>query len=63
MLLGNKYWILITLVGVAMNIMYGIILVAPMFYGSIILDNPAFYSTVNTVNIFPSVVGFLTVGL
>lgn len=63
MLLGNKYWILITLVGVAMNIMYGVILVAPMFYGSIILDNPGFYSTVNTVNIFPSVVGFLTVGL
>ena len=63
MLLGNKYWILITLVGVAMNIMYGIILVAPMFYGSIILDNPGFYSTVNTVNIFPSVIGFLTVGL
>ena len=63
MLLTNKYWILITLVGVAMNIMYGVILVAPMFYGSIILDNPGFYSTVNTVNIFPSVVGFLTVGL
>ena len=63
MLLGNKYWIIITLVGVAMNIMYGVILVAPMFYGSIILDNPGFYSTVNTVNIFPSVIGFLTVGL
>ena len=63
MLLGNKYWILITLVGVAMNIMYGVILVAPMFYGSIIMDNPGFYSTVNTVNIFPSVIGFLTVGL
>ena len=63
MLLTNKYWIIITLVGVAMNIMYGVILVAPMFYGSIILDNPGFYSTVNTVNIFPSVVGFLTVGL
>ena len=54
---------IITLVGVAMNIMYGVILVAPMFYGSIILDNPGFYSTVNTVNIFPSVIGFLTVGL
>ena len=62
MLIHNKYWIIITLVGVAMNIMYGVVLVAPMFYGSIILDNPGFYSTVNTVNIFPSVVGFLTVG-
>lgn len=62
MLLSNKYWIIITLVGVAMNVMYGIILVAPMFYGSIIMGNPGFYSTVNTVNIFPSVVGFLTVG-
>ena len=46
-----------------MNIMYGVILVAPMFYGSIIMDNPGFYSTVNTVNIIPSVIGFLTVGL
>ena len=45
-----------------MNIMYGIILVAPLYYGLIILGNPGFYSTVNTVNIFPSVVGFLTVG-
>jgi GPH family glycoside/pentoside/hexuronide:cation symporter len=63
MLLHNKYWIIITLVGVAMNIMYGVILVAPMFYGSIIMDNPGFYSTVNTVNIIPSVIGFLTVGL
>jgi GPH family glycoside/pentoside/hexuronide:cation symporter len=63
MLLHNKYWIIITLVGVAMNIMYGVILVAPMFYGSIIMDNPGFYSTVNTVNIVPSVIGFLTVGL
>ena len=62
MLLTNKYWVIITLVGVAMNIMYGVILVAPMFYGSIIMDNPGFYSTVNTVNIFPSIVGFLTVG-
>lgn len=34
-----------------------------MFYGSIIMDNPGFYSTVNTVNIFPSVIGFLTVSL
>lgn len=63
MLLKNKYWIIVTIVGVAMNIMYGIILVAPMFYGSIIIGNPGFYSTVNTVNIFPSVIGFLTVGL
>lgn len=62
MLIHNKYWIIITIVGVAMNVMYGIILVAPMFYGSIVLDNPGFYSTVNTVNIFPSVIGFLTVG-
>lgn len=63
MLLGNKYWIIITIVGVAMNILYGIILVAPLYYGLLIMDNPGFYSTVNTVNIFPSVIGFLTVGL
>ena len=62
MLIHNKYWIKITVVGVAMNIMYGIILVAPLYYGLIVMDNPGFYSTVNTVNIFPSVVGFLTVG-
>ena len=62
MLIHNKYWIKITVVGVAMNIMYGIILVAPLYYGLIIMGNPGFYSTVNTVNIFPSVVGFLTVG-
>ena len=61
-LLGNKYWILITLVGVAMNIVYGIALIAPLYYGLIILGDPGFYSTVNTVNIFPSVLGFLTVG-
>ena len=62
MLVHNKYWIKITVVGVAMNIMYGIILVAPLYYGLIIMGNPGFYSTVNTVNIFPSVIGFLTVG-
>lgn len=63
MLLHNPHWIRVTLVGVFMNIVYGVILVAPMFYGSIIMGNPGFYSTVNTVNIFPSVIGFLTVGL
>ena len=62
MLVHNKYWIKITVVGVAMNIMYGIILVAPLYYGLILVGNPGFYSTVNTVNIFPSVIGFLTVG-
>ena len=62
MLLGNKYWLIITLVGVAMNIMYGIILVAPLYYGLILVGDPGFYSTVNTVNIIPSVIGFLTVG-
>lgn len=62
MLLGNKYWIIITLVGVAMNIMYGVILVAPLYYGLIIVGDPGFYSTVNTVNIIPSVIGFLSVG-
>ncbi len=62
MLLSNKYWIIITLVGVAMNIMYGVILVAPLYYGLIIKGDPGFYSTVNTVNIIPSVIGFLTVG-
>ena len=61
-LISNKHWIKITLVGVAMNIVYGIALIAPLYYGLIILGNPGFYSTVNTVNIFPSVLGFLTVG-
>ena len=60
-LLKNKYWIKITLVGVAMNLVYGVALIAPLYYGLIILGNPGFYSTVNTVNIFPSVIGFLTV--
>ena len=60
-LIQNKYWIIITLVGVAMNLVYGIALIAPLYYGLIILGDPGFYSTVNTVNIFPSVLGFLTV--
>ena len=60
-LIKNKYWIVITLVGVAMNLVYGIALVAPLYYGAILLDDPNFYSIVNTVNIFPSVIGFLTV--
>ena len=60
-LIKNKYWILITLVGVAMNLVYGIALIAPLYYGLILLGDPGFYSTVNTVNIFPSVLGFLTV--
>ena len=63
MLLSNKYWIIVTLVGVAMNIVYGVALIAPLYYGLIILGDPGFYSTVNTVNIAPSVIGFLTVGL
>ncbi|MCH5333899.1 MAG: MFS transporter [Agathobacter sp.] len=60
-LIKNKYWIVITLVGVAMNLVYGIALIAPLYYGAILLDDPEFYSIVNTVNIFPSVLGFLTV--
>ena len=60
-LLKNKYWVKITLVGVAMNLVYGVALIAPLYYGLIILGNPGFYSIVNTVNIFPSVLGFLTV--
>lgn len=44
-----------------MNLVYGIALIAPLYYGLILLGDPGFYSTVNTVNIFPSVIGFLTV--
>lgn len=61
-LLKNKYWIKITIFGVCMNIMYAMIMAAPIFYAQFVVNDPAFYSVVNTVNIIPSIIGFLTVG-
>lgn len=63
MLLRNTYWIKITVFGVCMNIMYAMIMAAPIYYAQCIVEDPGFYSIINTVNIIPSVIGFLTVGI
>lgn len=62
-LLHNKYWIKVTIVGVAVNVMYALVLVAPVYYCAVVMGDDNLYSLVNTVNIFPSILGFLTVGL
>lgn len=62
MLVKNTYWIKITVFGVCMNIMYAMILAAPIYYAQCIVGDPAFYSIVNTVNLIPSIIGFVTVG-
>ena len=62
MLLKNKYWIKITVFGVCMNIMYAMIMAAPIYYAQCIVEDAGFYSIINTVNIIPSVIGFLSVG-
>ncbi|MDO4621969.1 MAG: MFS transporter [Eubacteriales bacterium] len=61
-LIRNKYWIKITVVGVAMNVMYALIMAGPLFYAQMILGNDTYYSLINTVNLVPSILGFLTVG-
>ena len=62
-LLRNTYWIKITVFGVCMNVMYAMIMAAPIYYAQCIVEDPGFYSIINTVNIVPSVIGFLTVGI
>lgn len=62
MLVHNPYWIKITVFGVCMNIMYAMLMAAPIYFAQCVVGNPGFYSTVNTVNLIPSVIGFLTVG-
>lgn len=59
----NPYWIKITAFGVCMNIMYAMIMAAPIYYAQCIVGDMGFYSTVNTVNLIPSIIGFLTVGI
>ncbi|HAJ15388.1 MAG TPA: sugar (glycoside-pentoside-Hexuronide) transporter [Erysipelotrichaceae bacterium] len=61
-LVKNKYWVKITVFGVCMNIMYAIIMAAPIYYALFVAGDQAFYSTINTVNLIPSILGFLTVG-
>lgn len=62
MLVQNKYWVKITTTGVCMNIMYAMIMAAPVFYALYVMGNDNYVSLINTVNIIPSVIGFLTVG-
>lgn len=62
-LLKNTYWIKITVFGVCMNVMYAMIMAAPIYYAQCIVEDSGFYSIINTVNIVPSVIGFLTVGI
>lgn len=61
-LIHNPYWIKITVFGVCMNIMYALIMAAPIYYSIYVVGKDSFYSVINTVNIIPSVIGFLTVG-
>lgn len=61
-LLKNKYWIRITVFGVCMNVMYAMVMAAPIYYAQFIANDPGFYSIINTVNIIPSVIGFISVG-
>ena len=58
-LLRNTYWIKITVFGVCMNVMYAMIMAAPIYYAQCIVEDPGFYSIINTVNIVPSVIGIL----
>lgn len=62
-LIRNKYWVKITIFGVCMNIMYAMIMAAPIYYAQYIAGDANLYSIINTVNIIPSVIGFLTVGI
>lgn len=61
-LFHNKYWILITIVGVCMNIVYSVIIAAPLYFAQVVVGNQNFYSTINTVNLIPAAIGFITVG-
>ena len=61
-LVHNKYWILITVIGVMMNIVYAVVMAAPIYFAQVVAGDMNFYSTVNTVNLVPSIIGFVTVG-
>ncbi|MGN0273272.1 MAG: MFS transporter [Chordicoccus sp.] len=61
-LVRNKYWVVITIFGVCMNITYAMIMAAPTFFAQVVVGDVNFYSIINAVNIIPSVIGFLTVG-
>lgn len=61
-LFRNKYWIVMTIFGVCMNIMYAMVLTSGVYYAQAVVGDMNFYSTINTVNLIPSVIGFLTVG-
>ena len=61
-LIKNTYWIKITVFGVCMNVMYAMIMAAPIYYAQYIVGNPGFYSVINTVNLIPSIIGFVSVG-
>ena len=61
-LVHNKYWLKITGVGVAINIMYAMIMAAPVYYALYVLGNDNMVSLINTVNIIPSILGFMTTG-
>lgn len=62
MLVRNKYWVAITIFGVCMSIMYALIMASATFYSQVVVGDMNFFSTINTVNIIPSVIGFLSVG-
>ncbi len=62
MLIQNKYWVIITIALVCMNIMYAMIMAAPVYYALYVMGNDNYISLINTVNIIPSVIGFLSVG-
>lgn len=61
-LFTNKYWLMIGFVGVCMNIMYAMIMASPVFYSLYVLGSDNYIGLINTVNIIPSVIGFMTVG-
>ncbi|MCI6755493.1 MAG: MFS transporter [Lachnospiraceae bacterium] len=50
-LIHNKYWIIITIFGVLMNIVYAVVMAAPIYYAQVIVGNQNFYSTVNTAEV------------
>lgn len=61
-LVHNKYWVAITIFGVCMNVVYAVVMAAPIYYAQTVAGDPGFYSTVNTVNLIPSVIAFILVG-
>lgn len=62
MLVQNKYWVIITITLVCMNIMYAMIMAAPVYYALYVMGNDNYIGLINSINIIPSVIGFLSVG-